>query len=150
MATILDKIIRLQRERSSASLDLTTVIEILKQSQEEGGNLSLGVVDASASTLILDMQSLSQRLFKSSGIIAAPKTWLLANVGNSFYIPSFTFSLSGLHAQTMPSNFKMSDARWDSVGKIWTPLDTGEYRASLIYDGTSWLLTIDQNSGPFI
>lgn len=108
-----------------------------------------GTVDTTGSTLTLDMDSRAERIFKGSASIAAPKTWALSNSANALCIPSFIFALTGLHIQTMPTNFKMSDARWDSVAKTWTPMDTGQYNAKAYFDGSSWLLTIDQNSGPF-
>jgi hypothetical protein len=112
-------------------------------------NVDQGVVATASSTLTLDMSDFAQRIFKGDATITGPKTWALSNSTNALSIPSFVFTLSGLHAQTMPSNFKMSDARWNSSTKVWTPLDAGQYNASLVYDGSSWLLTIDQNSGPF-
>lgn len=107
-------------------------------------------VDSTGSTITLDMDSRAERNFLASANIGAPKTWALANTTNSFKILSFIFTVTGLFAQTMPSNFKMSDARWDSSGKTWTPADSGQYNAKAVFDGTSWLLIIDQNSGPFI
>jgi hypothetical protein len=112
-------------------------------------NVDQGTVDTSVATMTLDMNSFAQRIFKGSATITGPKTWALSNITNALNIPSFIFTLSGLHAQTMPSNFKMSDARWNSGTKVWTPLDAGQYNATLVFDGSSWLLTIDQNSGPF-
>lgn len=112
-------------------------------------NVDQGTVATAGATLTLDMNDFAERIFKGDSSIAAPKTWALSNSGNALNIPSFIFTLSGLHAQTMPSNFKMSDARWNSGTKVWTPLDAGQYNAKAVFDGTSWLLTIDQNSGPF-
>lgn len=109
-----------------------------------------GSVDTSGGTITLNMDNRAQRTFKGSASISGPKTWALSNTTNALEILYFIFTLTGLHAQTMPSNFKMSDARWDSVGKVWTPLDAGQYNAKAVFDGTSWLLIIDQNSGPFI
>jgi hypothetical protein len=112
-------------------------------------NVDQGVVATAGATLTLDMNSLAERIFKGDATITGPKTLALSNSGNALNIPSFIFTLSGLHALTLPSNFKMSDARWNSGTKVWTPLDAGQYNAKAVFDGTSWLLTIDQNSGPF-
>lgn len=108
-----------------------------------------GVVDTSGATLTLDMDSRAERVFKGSADIGAIKTWALSNSANALCIPSFIFTLTGLYTQTMPANFKMSDARWNAGAKTWTPMDIGQYNAKAYFDGSSWLLTIDQNSGPF-
>lgn len=113
-------------------------------------NVDQGVVATAGGALTLNMNDFAERIFKGDAIIAAPKTWALINSANALSIPSFIFAISGLHIQTMPSNFKMSDARWDSGAKTWTPQDTGIYNAKAVFDGSSWLLTIDSNSGPFI
>ncbi len=112
-------------------------------------NVDQGLVDVSGGVITLNMNDFAERIFKASGAINGPKSWALSNVSNALNIPSFIFTLSGPYAQTMPSNFKMSDARWNFTTKVWTPDEAGQYNAKAVYDGTNWLLTIDVNSGPF-
>lgn len=125
------------------------VQDIIDSCSNLNTNVDQGTVVTAGATLTLDMSNFAERIFKGDATVTGPKTWALSNSANALNIPSFIFTLSGLHAQTMPSNFKMSDARWNSSTKVWTPLDAGQYNAKAVFDGTSWLLTIDQNSGPF-
>jgi len=131
-------------------IDANEVKNVVNANAVAGGStLDQLTVSTAGGTITLDFASKAERMFLGSATIAAIKTWALANTTGALKIASFIFTVSGLYAQTMPSNFKMSDARWDSVGKTWTPLDTGTYNAVAVFDGTSWLLSIEQNSGPF-
>lgn len=120
------------------------VAQILEDIIDSKPNVSTGrtTVDVSG-TITLDLSLPS--VFLGSASIGAPKTWQLSNESDSLFINSFIFTVSGLHAQTMPSNFIMSDPRWDKVAKTWTPLEAATYEASAIFDGTNWRLDITQS-----
>ena len=102
--------------------------------------IRLSVVTTTA-PIVIDMNSLEEVMFVGSSNIGSAKTWSITNVGLALLIPSLKFTITTLDIQTFPSNFKMSDARWDTVAHTWTPLDTGTYEFSLSYDGTEWLMT---------
>jgi len=102
--------------------------------------IRLSVVTTTA-PIVIDMNSLEEVMFVGSSNIGSAKTWSITNVGLALLIPSLKFTMTTLDIQTFPSNFKMSDARWDTVAHTWTPLDTGTYEFSLSYDGTEWLMT---------
>jgi hypothetical protein len=115
--------------------------------------LDVASVDTTVSPIVLNMNSLKERLFLGSANIASIKTWSFSNVTNAkrFY---FTFVISGTilgasHDQTMPANVKMSDARIVPLSspKKWRPIDTGEYEAvATTYDnGVTWKLTISND-----
>ena len=96
---------------------------------------------STSGNITLDLLNRQLREFTPSAVIAAPKTWALANTNQAFEF-RFRFTLTGLHAQTMPSNFRMTDPLFDTVTNIWTPLDVGEYEAHGTFDGTNWNLSI--------
>ena len=79
--------------------------------------------------------------------IAATYTWTLSNADYAYKF-TFMFEMLGLHAQTFPSSFIMSDPRWDDSAKEWTPLETGKYKAVAEFDGTNWYLDISPS--PYI
>lgn len=99
-------------------------------------------VSTSGATITLDLDSDRLKNFKGSAAIGAAKAIAFDNVGGAAVIPSFRFTLSGAYALTFPSNVKMSDVRWNSGTKVWTPLDAGDYEARMTYDGTNWYVTI--------
>lgn len=99
-------------------------------------------VTTSGATITLDMVNRQLREFNASANIAAPKTWALANEARGFEF-RFRFTISGgLHAQTMPADFKMTTPEFDPATNIWTPADVGEYEAHGTFDGTNWNLSI--------
>ena len=114
--------------------------------------LSFAVVDTSVSPVVINLASVRERLFRGSVSINGFRTWQLSNAANGRRW-QFRFVISGLtpgagtHDQTMPANFKMSDARVISSGPIvWRPLSDGEYEAvATTYDGLTWNLTISQD-----
>jgi len=91
--------------------------------------------------ITLDMLNRQLREFNPSAAIAAPKTWILENASKAFEF-RYRFTLSGLHVQTMPANFRMTDPMFNTSNQQWTPLDIGEYEAHGTFDGTNWNLTI--------
>jgi hypothetical protein len=98
-------------------------------------------VDVSLPNLALDMGSRQQREFTPSGIITAPKTWVISNGGSAFEF-RMIFELDAAHAQTMPADFQMTDPMFNPATQVWTPLDPGVYEAYAVYNGTNWFLTI--------
>lgn len=95
----------------------------------------------SSGNITMNMGNRQLRQFLASANIAAPKTWILSNTTNSFEF-RFRFTLTGLHVQTMPADFKMTDPLFNTATQEWTPLDIGEYEAHGTYDGTNWNLSI--------
>lgn len=115
-----------------------------------GSEVQLLEVNTAGATITLNCLGLTDVMFKESAQITAPKTWAISNFINALYIKSFKFSLDGLHAQTMPANFKMESWRteWDSATHVWTPSFAGSYEAELTYEpvANEWHLKI---FGPF-
>ena len=120
------------------------VANMLKDIIDSKASIDQLTVSTASGTITLDMGNQADRMFKGSGNINGPKTWIFSNTTGSILIRSFIFVMTTLDAQTMPANVAMSDARWD--GTIWTPQDVGQYEATASFDGTNWLLKIE---GPF-
>lgn len=120
-----------------------TVASIVNQSTEGGTGSSMTEVttDDSASPVILDMSNTQERLFVGSPAIGGARTIEMANIAGALRF-SFFFNLSGLFALTLPSNFILNDARWNNGTKVWTPLDSGNYKMTGVYDGTNWWIDI--------
>lgn len=106
-----------------------------------GSILTRVIVDTTAAPIVMDAGGLSEVIFVGSNSIGSPKTWNLINASTTLLIPSMKFTLTTLDIQTFPSNFRMSDARWNAGAHTWTPLDTGTYEFSLSYDETNWTMT---------
>jgi hypothetical protein len=96
-------------------------------------------VSTSVNPIVFDMTSNDRVVFTGLSNIVSNKTWQLSNIGKEVII---RFHISAGSVQTMPATFKMNDANWDSVGKTWTPPDTGDYEAIATYNGTDWYLKI--------
>lgn len=111
-----------------------------------GSSLERVTTSTAGATITLDFNNLSERMFKGSAAIAAPKTWAFDNEGNAKALRSFVFTMTGMDPQTMPANVQMSDAGF--VAGVWTPDREGKYDASAVYDEIDdiWLLTI---KGPY-
>jgi hypothetical protein len=107
-------------------------------------------VTTAGSTVTLPMSLLTKMRFIEDAPIAAPKTWAISGDDNAERIEIFRFSVTGLHAQTMPSNFFMETwkSEWDPATKIWTPSFAGRYQAELDYnkDTDEWYVKM---FGPF-
>lgn len=102
-------------------------------------------VSTAGATITLDCNSQIKRTFTPSANIGAAKTWAISNATN-MQKAVFGFTMTTLDIQTFPSDFFMSDARWLTGGKTWTPLDTGEYIGMIEKKLSGYKLTID---GPF-
>lgn len=104
-------------------------------------------VDTTGSTITFDFLGATARQFVGSNLIGAAKLWVFNNDENAKQF-SFTFTTLNDIPQELPSDFLMSDARFE-VG-VWTPNegDLGRYKATAIRDLVmdKWLLTIE---GPF-
>src|SRR6185295_3088245 len=96
-------------------------------------------VDTSGGTITLNCNNQIQRIFTPSVNIGSIKTWALSNAGNLLKA-SFGFNMTTLDAQTFPPDFYMSDARWLTGPKTWTPLDTGEYIGTIEKKKTGYKL----------
>lgn len=123
-----------------------TVASIVAQSTEGGSggggsSLTEVTVDESGSPVTLNMNGNQEQLFVGTPAISAPVTIQMTNVTSALRFTYF-FNLSGLSALTLPSNFILNDARWNNGTKVWTPLDTGNYKMVGTYDGTNWWVEI--------
>lgn len=102
-------------------------------------------VSTAAGTIPLNMLSKKIVHMIGSAPIAAPKTWQVSNNSQGMQLV-FKFILSGLHIQTMPVDFTMTDARKvpGSSPMQWQPEATGKYQAVATYDGTEWFIEFSE------
>lgn len=97
--------------------------------------------DVTESPIAPNLQNTKQVIIIGSAPIGSPKTWQLVGSDSTLMI-IILFNLTGLYAQTFPSNFIMNDVRWNTITKVWTPQDAGNYKAVGIYDGVNWWIDI--------
>ena len=103
-------------------------------------------VDVSSSTPTINLINLIEAKLNASATINANKTFSLSNASNVFQF-TFIFTLTASLWLQWPTNFKMSDALWNSTTKRWQPEQGGTYLAVIEADGAGgFLLTI---SNPF-
>lgn len=102
-------------------------------------------VDTSGGTLTLDFEGFSWRTFVENASFSSPKTIALSNSSNAMKLTCF-FTITNVSAiLTFPSIFKMSDARWDSIGKTFTPIETGYYKITADFDSDFWIMDISNS-----
>lgn len=102
-------------------------------------------ISTSNSTISLDfIGNYRSVIFTGLLAITSSKIWNLVNDSCAQRF-TFIFNMSGLYAQTMPSNFRMNNyvGEWDSTSKTWTPIDTGIYTANAIYDSVNAIWGLD-------
>lgn len=130
-----------------------TEIVFINKCECEGGGTGGGCkvpdqIDTSGSTLVFDMEDECSKMFYGSADIDGHRTWSVLNtsIATDF---SFSFVIDGSlngssHDQTLPANFKMSDARYISSTKKWRPYEAGEYfaKATTFNNGLTWKLEI--------
>lgn len=108
------------------------------------------VVDTAPGVLTLDLNHRIRGIAMADAAIAGAKTWSFANDEKARHF-FFRFNVTDLHAQTMPAGVKMPlvgmpSGIWDDAAKTWTPVQAGDYEASITDDGTTKYITIE---GPF-
>lgn len=103
-------------------------------------------VSTGSGTITLDFESFVWRLFIGSASFATPKTIALDNSSNAVVFTALLNITNVAAVLTFPSTFKMSDARWDSTGKTFQPLDTGIYKITAEYDGTNWFADVSNST----
>lgn len=116
-----------------------------KPNNSEVSTIDRGAIDTT-SGIVIDLNSLKARILVASPGISANKTASFANVTNAITV-QILLTFNSLVYVEFPSNVFMSDARWNSSNKRWTPIDTGTYKLKGTYDGTNW--TFEEWTGPY-
>jgi len=109
-----------------------------------------GLVSVSTSgDITLDFGSLIlaySRRFVGSSSFAVPKNVVLSNNTNANHF-TFIFNITDTAATlTFPAGFESSDTRF--VTLVFTSLETGKFKCTGDYDGTSWL--VDFSELPYV
>lgn len=105
-------------------------------------------IDSSVN-LVLDMASLTQRLFFGSVAINGLRSWSLQNAGAARRL-QVLFSITGLtpgdstHDQTLwPNTNIFTFSGMVPVPGVWRPIENGEYELiATTYDGINWRVSI--------
>lgn len=110
--------------------------------------LTIRNLDTTTTPIDIAMGGLVEVMFKGSANIGGAKIWNITDDASSLFIPSVKFTITGIGAQSFPSNVKMPkfDANWNPATNEWTPPDTGIYEMSATRDGVDWLMKIQ---GPY-
>lgn len=99
-------------------------------------------VSTSGGTLTLNFANIDDTVFYGDASFGSAKEIVLSNDTKAIRFV-FTFEVSDVAAViTFPSSFVMSDIRWDSGSKEWTPDGTGLFKAQAIFNGSNWFLEI--------
>lgn len=94
------------------------------------------------STITLDMNSQSQRIFVGSASFSSAKTIALSNTTNALVF-NFHFEVTNVAAVlTCPNTFLMADDNWNGTSDQWTPPATGKYEMGGVFDGTNWKVKV--------
>ena len=102
----------------------------------------LSTVDTTASVMALDFAERVNNNFTGSNVIGADKEIQLQNDSNAVHF-DFLFTLTAAINITMPANFKIAPASYDSATHIWSSLAAGTYVMEGRFDGTNWWVTIN-------
>lgn len=97
----------------------------------------------SSGLAVFDFVNDREKLFY--GTINEVKTWSLLNDARAIAF-STIINFTTADTQTFPANWKMSDTR--KSGNDWTPLFTGVYKIDAMFDGTNWIVEI--NNEPYV
>lgn len=149
--------------------ELTTEAEVIRDETDQYGNtkervyqmlkdiidskpnnsvvstIDRGAIDTTLG-IVVDLNSQKARILVCSPAISANKTVSFANLANAITVQILLEFASLVYVQ-FPSNVFMSDARWDTGTKRWTPFDTGIYKLKGTFDGTNW--TFEEWTGPY-
>jgi len=96
----------------------------------------------SAGDCQLDFVNDREKIFY--GTIGEAKEWELINEARAIDF-KFTVEFTTVDTQTFPANWIMSDTRKD--GLDWTPASIGKYLITGVFNGTEWIVKI--NDEPF-
>jgi hypothetical protein len=96
--------------------------------------VNIDLIDTSDAVIELDLKHSAQRWFKGVDNIDGPRLWNPTNV-DRLVEAKFFFTMSGLFAQELPQNFRMSDPLFNPSTRRWVPFDVGDYEATINYDG---------------
>lgn len=116
-----------------------------KPNNSSVSTIDRGSIDTT-SAIVVDLNSLKARILVASPALSAVRTVSFANTANALSV-EILLTFSSLVYVQFPSNVFMSDARWDSVTKRWTPFDLGQYKLKGTFDGTNW--TFEEWTGPY-
>lgn len=154
---------------SKTDAELTTEAEVIRDETDQYGNtkervyqmfkdlidskpnnsavstIDRGSIDTT-SAIVVDMNSLKARILVASPGLSAVRTVSFTNTVNAITV-QILLTFSSLVYVQFPSNVFMSDARWDTATKRWTPFDLGQYKLKGTFDGTNW--TFEEWTGPY-
>lgn len=110
------------------------------------GKIVIDEVDTTQSEIVFDMKFDAQRWFRGSDNINSPKLWVDINAEDAIKA-TFIFTLSGLHTQTMPENYRLTSLQFNKLTSEWVPEFIGTYKFTKDFDGLGLCyVTIE---GPF-
>lgn len=108
------------------------------------GALDRVTASTAGSTITLDMNNQTQRVFVGSASFSGPKTVAMSNDSNGIAL-AFTVQVTNVAAVlTMPSSWVMSSVNFN--GTDWTPPNTGYFKFAGHSDGTNWFINV---AGPY-
>jgi hypothetical protein len=111
----------------------------------DAGPIQRANIDTAPGVILLDLQAAEEVFLSGSPDIDSVRTISLDNASNAKRF-LFYFEISDLSAVlTFPGNFEMlSDSRWNSGAKTWTPAVTGFYEAnaSFVSNVIGWIMEI--------
>jgi hypothetical protein len=104
-------------------------------------------VIASGGLVVLPMNGLVVQNFTINTVISDPSTWSLSLDDNAQEFFAH-WQQDGLDVQTFPSDWELSDTRWNAATHQWTPLEPGAYSLHAVRqaDGT-WRIV--ELNGPY-
>lgn len=94
-------------------------------------------VSTALATITLNLNRKKQRVFVGSPTIDGDKTLALSNDSLALKF-DFIFVIDGAHNLTLPAEFKMSDALWTDLTKVWACAEAGRYKMESVFDGSYW------------
>jgi hypothetical protein len=100
-------------------------------------------ISSAGATITLTMRSRKYlQVFNIPLLIGAAKIWAVSLVASLGFF-KVRFSITAGFDQTLPADWKLSDANYERVtASCWTPSDTGEYEMEGTYNGTDWVIKI--------
>lgn len=96
--------------------------------------VTIDEVNTADAVITFDAKHSAQRWFKGSGNIDGPRLWQFIN-HERLIEGKFFFTMSGLFEQELPMDFRMSDPNFKLATRRWTPMDVGDYEATINDNG---------------